>query len=129
MRLIKHVLQGQPGVEVHMQAPLVTAALAALPFAAERDALYILRCLRACVTSMLASHAGKGLAANSWQMLQQSSMAPLATSVSRQNGASEPLVLIMAAACEQCLRLLKRMAAHSLSTGQCFNCDVQALNA
>lgn len=96
-----------------LQPSLLTAALAVLPLAAERDVVYALRCLRACIACMLEGPDGKALAADSWQLLQRSSLAPLAADVSREYSSSEPLVLLMAAICKQCLHVVERAAPHN----------------
>ena len=96
-----------------LQPSLLTAALAALPFAAERDVVYALRCLRACIACMLEGPDGKALAADSWQLLQRSSLAHLAATVTREYSSTEPLVLLMAAICKQCLHVVERAAPHN----------------
>eukprot|EP00892_Ulva_mutabilis_P002313 jgi/Ulvmu1/12082/UM084_0005.1 len=91
-----------------LQPLLVGAALAALPQAAERDAVHILRCLRGCIVGAVTSSTGAALLSDSWQALQQSGLAPLVATATTVTKSSSPLVLLMAAICQQSLLLMKR---------------------
>lgn len=90
---------------------LIAAGLAVLPVAAERDAVYILRCLRVCFACILSSSDGLEVATESWLSICNGPLHTLGASVADAHRQAEPLVLLVAAACEQCLALIKRMPA------------------
>lgn len=105
---------------MHLQPQLVAAALAALPRAAERDAVYILRCLRSCITGAAKRPGGVAILAESWQLLNEGSLAPLVDTVTAETKCSLHLVLLMAAICQQCLVLLKRANLPAVRLGLCL---------
>ena len=96
------------GVTGYLEPLVFAAALAALPCAAERNAVYILRCLRHCITGAATAPQGDTLLAACWQTVQQGALAPLVATVTSENDTQTPLVLLMAATCQQSLLLMKR---------------------